>query len=164
MDKKNWLIIWSIFVAVLVVVSVISTIPKLQTDPNQIVSETPSQTNTYQETLSKAPLPSAFRQLVSPIPIQPTINKQKAKIGWLLFRDPNLSSNNNISCESCHSLTTNGAEQSSVSVGVGGHGSRNSLTVFNVAYNYRFFWDGRANSLSDQLDGPVHNVLEMDSN
>ncbi len=26
------------------------------------------------------------------------------------------------------------------------------------------FWDGRVNNLSDQIDGPVHNVLEMDSN
>ncbi len=102
-------------------------------------------------------------KVVSPIPSDTEVDKKLAKIGWLLFKDPGLSSNNQISCESCHQLSTNGAERTEISTGVGGQGTRNSLTVFNVAHNYRFFWDGRANSLADQLDGPVHNVLEMDS-
>ena len=91
-------------------------------------------------------------------------NHELAKIGWALFKDPNLSSNRSVSCESCHSLQTNGAEVIPVSIGVNGAGMRNSLTVFNAAFNYRFFWDGRVNNLGDQIDGPVHNVDEMDSN
>ncbi|MGF1742773.1 c-type cytochrome [Vibrio profundum] len=102
--------------------------------------------------------------IITPIVDLTDIDKEKARIGWLLFKDANLSSNNRVSCESCHSLATNGAERTEVSTGVWGKGTRNSITVFNVSYNYRFFWDGRANSLEDQLDGPVHNVLEMDSN
>nr|WP_275974305.1 cytochrome c peroxidase [Shewanella pneumatophori] len=81
-----------------------------------------------------------------------------------LFLDPRLSSNGKVSCESCHHIADNGAELIAVSTGVNGQGNRNSPTVFNVAFNTRFFWDGRANSLHEQIDGPIHNPLEMDSN
>ncbi|UTT86942.1 cytochrome B6 [Vibrio pelagius] len=104
------------------------------------------------------------QQKVTPIPSDIEIDRALAKVGWLLFRDPNLSSNKNISCESCHDLQSNGAETNAVSIGVNGVGTRNSLTVFNAAYNYRFFWDGRANTLESQIDGPIHNTVEMDSN
>ncbi|MBE8574628.1 cytochrome c peroxidase [Vibrio sp. OPT18] len=106
----------------------------------------------------------ASNQPISPVPNSPEINHELAKIGWVLFKDPNLSSNRSVSCESCHSLQTNGAEVIPVSIGVNGAGMRNSLTVFNAVFNYRFFWDGRVNNLDDQIDGPVHNVDEMDSN
>ena len=102
--------------------------------------------------------------LVSPIPSGGDIDKAQAKIGWLLFKDPQLSSNGQISCESCHDLSSNGAEPTAVSTGVEGLGDRNSLTVFNAALNYRFFWDGRANTLNDQIDGPIHSNVEMNSN
>ena len=103
-------------------------------------------------------------QKIFPIPHSPEIDHELAKIGWALFKDPNLSSNRSVSCESCHSLQTNGAEVIPVSIGVNGAGMRNSLTVFNIVFNYRFFWDGRVNNLADQIDGPVHNIDEMDSN
>jgi len=102
-------------------------------------------------------------KLISPIPELGQINKAHVKIGWLLFKDPQLSSNGQISCESCHDLASNGAEPTKVSTGVEGQGIRNSLTVFNAALNYRFFWDGRANSLNDQIDGPIHSNIEMNS-
>ena len=101
--------------------------------------------------------------LVEPIPQYVEINRDIAKLGWVLFNDPNLSSNQAISCQSCHDLTTNGAETTRVSTGVNGIGLRNSLTVFNSSLNYRFFWDGRSNTLEDQINGPITNPLEMDS-
>ncbi|WP_117236349.1 cytochrome-c peroxidase [Vibrio maerlii] len=108
---------------------------------------------------------TANQSVIIPIPTSiDHIDKEKAKLGWKLFKDPNLSSNGRVSCETCHNLNTNGAELTEVSVGVGGQGTRNSLTVFNVAYNYRFFWDGRVNRLSEQIDGPIHDPQEMDSN
>ncbi len=104
--------------------------------------------------------------LVSPIPpVQLTPNELAiAKLGMQLFLDPNLSSNGRVSCESCHHIFTNGAEDIKVSKGVKGNGVRNSPTVFNIAHNSRFFWDGRASSLESQMDGPVHNPLEMNTN
>ncbi len=102
-------------------------------------------------------------QWIQPVPMTTEINRPIAKLGWVLFRDPNLSSNRAVSCESCHNLQTNGAETTNVSTGVNGKGIRNSLTVFNVANNYRFFWDGSANSLEEQINGPITNPVEMDS-
>lgn len=107
---------------------------------------------------------SFSQQKITPIPSDIEIDQALAKVGWMLFNDPNLSSNRSISCATCHHLQTNGAELIPVSIGVNGAGMRNSLTVFNAAYNYRFFWDGRANTLESQIDGPVHNTAEMDSN
>ncbi len=66
-------------------------------------------------------------------------DKNKAKLGLQLFLDPNLSSNQQVSCESCHHIFDNGAENIRVSRGVNGNGVRNSPTVFNITYNTRFF-------------------------
>ncbi len=105
-------------------------------------------------------------ELIEPIPpLSLTVEQMPAiQLGKQLFMDPNLSSNQQVSCESCHHIYSDGAEESKVSVGVNGAGARNSPTVFNVAYNTRFFWDGRAASLSEQIDGPLHNPLEMNTN
>jgi len=102
--------------------------------------------------------------LVMPVPNDVEFNREIAKLGWILFKDPNLSSNQAISCESCHDLSSNGAEPTAVSTGVNGRGIRNSITVFNTGLNYRFFWDGRASSLEEQINGPLTNPVEMDSN
>ncbi|WP_298441381.1 cytochrome c peroxidase [uncultured Ferrimonas sp.] len=87
-----------------------------------------------------------------------------ARLGRDLFTDPRLSSNNKISCASCHLLQGYGTLASRTSVGVNGQGSRNSPTVFNASLNPMQFWDGRALSLAHQLQGPLQNPLEMDSN
>ncbi|MDD1780552.1 c-type cytochrome [Enterovibrio sp. ZSDZ35] len=103
------------------------------------------------------------QSLVIPIPTPEPADFELIKVGWTLFNDPNLSSNKSVSCGTCHNLKTNGAQITPVSHGVKGQGKRNSLTVFNVSLNYRFFWDGRTNSLTKQLDGPIHTPTEMDS-
>lgn len=40
-------------------------------------------------------------------------------------------------------------------------GPINAPTVYNSAYNFVQFWDGRATTLEDQAAGPVENPLEM---
>ncbi|WP_261858724.1 cytochrome-c peroxidase [Photobacterium sanguinicancri] len=102
-------------------------------------------------------------QSVSAIEKQTITEKSKAKLGFELFLEPRLSSNSQVSCESCHHIYSNGAESIPASVGVNGEGKRNSPTVFNISLNSRFFWDGHAASLEQQIDGPIHNPLEMDS-
>ncbi|MGL6259384.1 cytochrome-c peroxidase [Vibrio sp. WXL210] len=111
-----------------------------------------------------ASLPDSRSDLVFPLPEVVNSNQPLARLGWKLFNDPNLSSNGQISCNSCHDLATNGADLTPLSVGVGGLGERNSPTVFNVSLNTRFFWDGRSNTLEAQVDGPIHNPLEMANN
>ncbi|MDR9826274.1 cytochrome c peroxidase [Vibrio sp. FNV 38] len=100
-------------------------------------------------------------ELVFPLPQVSGDNLGLTRLGYRLFNDPKLSLNGQISCNSCHDLLTTGADPRPVSLGVGGVGSRNSPTVFNVSLNSRFFWDGRANSLESQIDGPIHNPVEM---
>ncbi|CAH6798526.1 Cytochrome B6 [Vibrio chagasii] len=104
------------------------------------------------------------RSLIPPIKKEPNVDIAMARIGWHLFRDPNLSSNGMVSCESCHNLQTNGATESALAEGVKGKGTRNPPTIFNVSLNYRFLWDASKNSLIKQIDGPLTSPTGMDSN
>lgn len=90
---------------------------------------------------------------------------KKIALGQKLFHEPMLSSNNTVSCASCHNLQTSGADGKAVSVGINGSkGDINSPTLFNSRFNFKQFWNGRANSLEDQMDGPIANKKEMGSN
>jgi cytochrome c peroxidase len=52
-----------------------------------------------------------------------------------------------------------------VSKGVGGRvGDIKAPTVYNAVKNFVQFWDGRAQTLEEQVAGPVHNPVEMNSN
>lgn len=48
------------------------------------------------------------------------------------------------------------------SIGIGGQeGTANAPTVFNSSANFRQFWDGRADTLEQQIDGPLLSPAEM---
>ncbi len=86
----------------------------------------------------------------------------KPELGYLLFEDKRLSHNDTISCSSCHNLKTNGADNKKHSFGImGREGSVNTPTIFNSGFNFAQFWDGRAKSLEEQVDGPIHDTKEM---
>ena len=102
---------------------------------------------------------------IHPIFRQKNLDKNKVALGELLFHDPRLSSNNNVSCANCHNLAAGGVDSMPGSIGVnGGPGEVNSPTVFNAGLNFSQFWDGRAETLDEQVNGPIHNPVEMDSN
>jgi len=83
-------------------------------------------------------------------------------LGERLFRDPKLSVSGKISCNSCHDLETNGADNLAFSLGHDGHPvGRNSPTVFNAAGQISQFWDGRANNVEEQALGPILAAGEM---
>jgi cytochrome c peroxidase len=42
-------------------------------------------------------------------------------------------------------------------------GSANTPTVYNSSLNFVQFWNGRAQDLNEQVNGPVHNPVEMNS-
>ena len=101
---------------------------------------------------------------ILPIPQQVDVDPGKAALGRDLFHDPILSKDNTISCASCHDLASGGDDGRKVSVGVDDQpGMVNAPTVFNVAMNFKQFWDGRADTLLDQIDGPVQSPIEMGS-
>ena len=103
--------------------------------------------------------------LITPIPQKIAYDSYKASLGKKLFFDTRLSKNDTISCASCHILEDGGDDNLPVSFGIDGKtGVRNSPTVFNAVYNYSQFWDGHAKSLAEQVQGPVHNPVEMGTN
>ena len=88
--------------------------------------------------------------------------KAKADLGRLLYFDRRLSSDNSVSCASCHAPEKAFTDQLPVSLGIAGQkGGRSAPTVINRAYSTQQFWDGRADSLEEQAKGPLANPLEM---
>ncbi|NDJ62784.1 MAG: cytochrome-c peroxidase [Chloroflexi bacterium] len=101
---------------------------------------------------------------IQPIPFAVTLDQRRVTLGRDLFTDPRLSGSGTISCSTCHDLVNGGIDGLPVSVGIDERtGFVNAPTVYNSAYNFRQFWDGRAESLEDQIDGPVNNDFEMGS-
>lgn len=91
--------------------------------------------------------------------------KLKIDLGKKLFEDKALSQNNSVACMNCHNLHHGGVDGLVKSIGVSGAiGDINSPTVFNSGFNFRQFWDGRARTLEDQIDGPINHPNEMGSN
>lgn len=102
---------------------------------------------------------------IVPIQIDKTLNKEKVKLGEKLFFDVRLSKDSTISCGSCHVIELGGVDNLEKSFGVNGAtGVINTSTVLNSRYNFVQFWDGRARTLEEQIEGPVHNPVEMASN
>ena len=101
---------------------------------------------------------------IQPLPAEVDVDPAKAALGSKLFHDPRLSKDGTVSCASCHDLATGGDDGKVVSLGVDGKpGLVNSPTVFNVRFNIAQFWDGRAETLEDQIDGPIQSPIEMGS-
>jgi cytochrome c peroxidase len=106
----------------------------------------------------------AVLEPVQPLPARTNLDDRKVALGRRLFHDPQFSRDNRVACVSCHSLKTGGVDRLVRSKGTGGRlGAINAPTVFNCAYNFRQFWDGRAADLVEQIDGPVHNPDELGS-
>ena len=92
------------------------------------------------------------------------VDAGKTALGRALFLDPGLSKDGTVACASCHDLAGGGDDGRAVSVGIGGNaGTINAPTVFNAVLNFKQFWDGRADTLDEQIDGPVQSPVEMGS-
>ncbi|MCG8486381.1 MAG: c-type cytochrome [Chromatiales bacterium] len=91
-------------------------------------------------------------------------NPKLIALGDQLFHDRRLSRDNSLSCASCHLLSSGGTDRKPRSTGVGGvMGGIKAPTVYNSSFNLAQFWDGRADNLVIQAEGPVHNPVEMNS-
>ncbi len=113
----------------------------------------------------EAYVPVSTGDPVTPVPDTLNLDPRKVALGRILFHDRRLSSDDSIACADCHDLTLGGADARPVAVGIEGQlGSVNSPTVLNSAFNFRQFWDGRAATLEEQAEGPIHNPIEMGSN
>jgi len=148
------------------------------------------------ETAVLAAAPEAsIREEVGPLPdtvLSPPDNPgtpEKIELGRLLFYDPILSGQKDVSCASCHHPNYGYAESQEISIGVNGLGlgemrtfkdpgqasfaRRNAHTILNTAFNgidaagnydpqkAPMFWDLRVESLENQPLEPIKNLEEM---
>ena len=98
-----------------------------------------------------------------PYPIDNQFTEERFQLGRRLFYDNILSGNNKYSCASCHKQEY--AFTDGLPLAIGAHGdtlTRNTMSLVNLAWNERFFWDGRITSLEELILIPITNPKEMD--
>ena len=87
---------------------------------------------------------------------------QQIDLGRYLFFDPLLSGDNSVSCASCHHPDLGFTDGRPRAVGIGGaEVKRGAPSLWNVAFLAKFFWDARASSLEEQMQGPLYAPDEM---
>lgn len=97
-----------------------------------------------------------------PIPEDNQMTPEVLELGQMLFFDPRLSGNNEVSCATCHDPESGyGDARATFETITGGEGERNSPTIINSGFYTANFWDGRAASLEEQALGPIENPNEM---
>ena len=122
--------------------------------------------------LSTTPLPANGKPVVIEphlglpqlaIPDNNPLTTEKIALGQMLFFDRRLSRDNTLSCAMCH-IPNQGFSNNFVTTPIGYQrrkGRRNAPTLLNVGYLTPLFHDGRAQSLEDQVWGPLLNHREM---
>jgi cytochrome c peroxidase len=93
------------------------------------------------------------------------LTQKGVELGRVLFYDPVLSEDSTISCASCHLQQTNFTHvDHMLSHGIYGRkGTRNSLSIMNIAWSKNFMWDGGVNHIEVQPLAPIENPVEMNS-
>lgn len=93
-----------------------------------------------------------------------SITKAGVELGKTLFYDALLSSDNTISCGSCHQQSAGFTQHGHVlSHGVNDRLSkRNAMPLFNLAWANSFGWDGSISDLDSFAVMPITNPVEMD--
>ncbi|GAA4803950.1 cytochrome-c peroxidase [Litoribaculum gwangyangense] len=122
----------------------------------------------YVPVLNPLKIPKLFEDnILNPvIPIDNPQTVEGVALGKKLFFDPILSGNNTQACADCHAPQNAFTDSSQFSDGIDGIlGTRNSMPLFNLAWNYdeKFFWDGKVFSLEHQALVPVSDPIEMKS-
>ncbi len=129
--------------------------------------------NSYKKAISKWPKPNIEEGVswkeFSSIKRDSNYFKEQEKpivvLGKMLFFDPKLSKSNQISCSTCHDPELGWTDRRRVSLG-NDHleGSRNTISILNIAQRQSFFWDGRSQTLEDQAISPIaaHHEMNME--
>ena len=89
-------------------------------------------------------------------------SKEKAQLGKALFFEKRLSKGNQVACATCHDPENGWSDAKRRSFGADSlTADRHSMTLLNIAFSEKFFWDGRVNSLEEQVLHPITNPVEM---
>ena len=87
---------------------------------------------------------------------------ERVELGKMLFFDPRLSGDGNMSCASCHNPMFGWSDGLPTAKGFQSMTlARATPTVVNTAYNELQMWDGRKKSLEEQAMGPMEAKVEM---
>ena len=91
------------------------------------------------------------------------IDNASATLGRVLFYDKSLSSDDTVSCASCHQQSVAFSDLAAVSDGVNGITGRHSPRLINSRFSdeAKFFWDERAETLEAQATLPIRDHGEM---
>jgi cytochrome c peroxidase len=96
------------------------------------------------------------------MPVDNPLTKEGVALGRMLFYEKMLSNNNTVSCASCHQQQKAFTDGRPVSTGSEGlTGKRSSMSLVNLLWNKRFFWDGRSTTLEEQALIPIQDPVEM---
>jgi cytochrome c peroxidase len=119
-----------------------------------------------------APPPYGMEEFFAEATQQP--QPARVRLGRWLFYDQRLSSDQTISCATCHRPDYAFSDPNPVAIGVGGQrGRRRTPSIINLAARTvlpgsaatdpgpTFFWDGRATSLEAQVLMPIQDPREM---
>ena len=122
----------------------------------------------YVATPYQLEIPKLFQDniLAPVIPVDNPMTVEGVALGKKLFFDPILSGDNTQSCADCHAPENAFSDTRKFSDGINGEfGNRNTMPLFNLAWNYdeKFFWDGNTFSLEHQALVPVADPIEMNS-
>src|SRR5690606_16918635 len=85
-----------------------------------------------------------------------------ARLGQALFFDPRFSKSGTIACATCHDPAKGWSDGRRLARGETHH-ARHTPSLWNVAYNRWFFWDGRKDSLWSQALEPFADPREHGS-
>ncbi|HEX6889985.1 MAG TPA: cytochrome c peroxidase [Chryseolinea sp.] len=95
-------------------------------------------------------------------PVRDGFTPQQIDLGRYLFFDPVLSKDGTLSCASCHQPDKGFSDGLKTSIGNDNKTlKRAAPSLWNVAFYKKFFWDGRATSLEEQMTGPLYSPEEM---
>lgn len=116
---------------------------------------------------TQKPTPYTFPQLkffpTMPVDIDNLVTNEGVDLGRHLFYDTLLSRDFDLSCASCHRQEY--AFSDSPKTFSIGHAdirtARNTMPLYNLAWYPSYFWDGRAQTLEEQIFHPVRSPSEM---
>lgn len=107
--------------------------------------------------------PSGFPAIQEPV--ENKITYERWILGKKLFYDPLLSRDSSISCASCHKSSLAFSDDVALSSGVeNAIGTRNSISLTNIAYHPYFMREGGVPTLEAQVLVPIQEHTEMDFN
>ncbi len=103
---------------------------------------------------------------LSPVPAPPPDptnavyeSEAAARLGQALFFDARLSADGSVSCATCHVPERDWSDGQPLARGLSSL-PRHTMTLWNVAYNRWFFWDGRKDTLWSQALAPLEDPRE----